>query len=89
MSCKRLFVWIIILTIFSLRHLGSQLSELEKLIDIMIQEEFHKHVATELNRPVSDLTPLLDEVCSHLDHWLCNISVWLTTSTRPTYFIIG
>lgn len=38
------------------------MSELEKLIDIMIQEEFHKHVTSELNRPVTDLTPLVDEV---------------------------
>ena len=44
------------------RHLGSQLAELEKLIDIMIQEEFHKHVSSELNRPVLDTVPLLDEV---------------------------
>ncbi|XP_060596421.1 vacuolar protein sorting-associated protein 54-like, partial [Ruditapes philippinarum] len=47
--------------VHSLRHLGSQLAELQKLIDIMIQEEFHKHVTSELNRPMSDSTPLLDE----------------------------
>ncbi|XP_045182088.2 vacuolar protein sorting-associated protein 54-like [Mercenaria mercenaria] len=47
--------------VHSLRHLGSQLAELQKLIDIMIQEEFHKHVTSELNRPISDSTPLLDE----------------------------
>lgn len=47
--------------VHSLRHLGSQLAELEKLIDIMIQEEFHKHVSSELNRPVQDILPIMDE----------------------------
>ncbi|XP_052766804.1 vacuolar protein sorting-associated protein 54-like [Mya arenaria] len=47
--------------VHSLRHLGSQLAELQKLIDIMIQEDFHKHVTNELNRPVSDTSPIMDE----------------------------
>ncbi|WAR19536.1 VPS54-like protein, partial [Mya arenaria] len=48
--------------VHSLRHLGSQLAELQKLIDIMIQEDFHKHVTNELNRPVSDTSPIMDEM---------------------------
>ena len=28
----------------------------------MIQEEFHKHVSSELNRPVQDTLPIMDEV---------------------------
>ncbi|KAL4238528.1 Vacuolar protein sorting-associated protein 54 [Mactra antiquata] len=47
--------------VHSLRHLGSQLAELQKLIDIMIQEEFHKHVTSELNRPLTDELLVLDE----------------------------
>lgn len=87
------FSVIALMFFFFHRHLGSQLSELEKLIDIMIQEEFHKHVTSELNRPVSDLTPLVDEVrhifiALTVDKLTAYISVWpvkicLTTDCCP------
>ncbi|XP_071789704.1 vacuolar protein sorting-associated protein 54-like isoform X2 [Asterias amurensis] len=41
----------------SFRHLGSQLVELEKLIDKMMQQEFARFTAADLNRPI-------DEDCS-------------------------
>ncbi|KAL3873549.1 hypothetical protein ACJMK2_036648 [Sinanodonta woodiana] len=47
--------------IHSFRHLGSQLAELAKVIDIMMQEDFLKYVSSELNRPVADTVPLTDE----------------------------
>ncbi|ESO85430.1 hypothetical protein LOTGIDRAFT_229439 [Lottia gigantea] len=47
--------------IHSFRHLGSQLSELEKLIDKMLQADFCKYISEELNRPVTDLQRLAEE----------------------------
>ncbi|KAJ8309174.1 hypothetical protein KUTeg_014048 [Tegillarca granosa] len=47
--------------IHSFRHLGSQLAELEKVIDRMLQEDFAKCVSCDLNRPVSELEPLMEE----------------------------
>ncbi|XP_059162302.1 vacuolar protein sorting-associated protein 54-like [Physella acuta] len=47
--------------IHSFRHLGSQLAEMEKLIDMMLQADFSKCVTTELNRPVVDLVLVADE----------------------------
>ena len=50
-------------TTFSLfRHLGSQLAELEKLIDKMMQADFIRYVTTDLNRPLSDTQLLVEEV---------------------------
>ena len=43
--------------IYTNRHLGSQLVELEKLIDKMMQQEFARFTAADLNRPI-------DEDCS-------------------------
>ncbi|KAB7503783.1 hypothetical protein Anas_10350, partial [Armadillidium nasatum] len=45
-----------------LRHLSSELQEHEKLIEKMIAAEFNKYIADDLNRPLSDLKDLLDEV---------------------------
>ncbi|CAL1541636.1 unnamed protein product [Lymnaea stagnalis] len=47
--------------IHSFRHLGSQLAEMEKLIDKMLQADFSRCVTMELNRPVSDGVLLADE----------------------------
>ncbi|KAL5008620.1 hypothetical protein ScPMuIL_014201 [Solemya velum] len=47
--------------IHSFRHLGSQLAELEKLIDRMLQEDFCRYVSSELNRPVTDTVSLTEE----------------------------
>lgn len=44
------------------RHLSSELQEHEKLIEKMIAAEFNKYIADDLNRPLSDLKDLLDEV---------------------------
>ena len=44
------------------RHLGSQLVELEKLIDKMLQDEFSRFIAADLHRPIDDRT-LPQEVC--------------------------
>ncbi|XP_071962445.1 vacuolar protein sorting-associated protein 54-like [Antedon mediterranea] len=40
----------------SFRHLGSQLIELEKLIDKMMHEEFVRFASSDLNRPIDDDT---------------------------------
>ncbi|CAG5127416.1 unnamed protein product [Candidula unifasciata] len=45
----------------SFRHLGSQLAEMEKLIDKMLQTDFSRCVTNELNRPVSDSILLAEE----------------------------
>ncbi|XP_077866909.1 vacuolar protein sorting-associated protein 54-like [Saccoglossus kowalevskii] len=39
----------------SFRHLGSQLAEIEKLIDKMIQEDFTRYAGEDLNRPTDEL----------------------------------
>lgn len=44
------------------RHLGSQLAEMEKLIDKMLQADFSKCITLDLNRPVSDTQLLAEEV---------------------------
>ena len=44
------------------RHLGSQLAELEKIIDMMLHADLIKYVTAELNRPITDLQALADEV---------------------------
>lgn len=46
-----------------LRHLGSQLCELEKLIDKMMIAEFSTYARNDLNRPLEDDCQILEEVC--------------------------
>lgn len=43
------------------RHLGSQLAELENLIEKMLQDDFAKCISADLNRALSDDIPLLEE----------------------------
>ncbi|XP_023236700.1 vacuolar protein sorting-associated protein 54-like [Centruroides sculpturatus] len=38
--------------IHSFRHLGSQLAEIEKVIDKMLQNDFIRYISSELNRPL-------------------------------------
>ncbi|XP_063299836.1 vacuolar protein sorting-associated protein 54 isoform X1 [Pelobates fuscus] len=47
--------------IHSFRHLGSQLCELEKLIDKMIIAEFTSYVRNDLNRPLDDDYHVIEE----------------------------
>ncbi|CAG2224244.1 VPS54 [Mytilus edulis] len=47
--------------VHSFRHLGSQLAEMENLIEKMLQEDFAKCISSDLNRPVTDTIPLLEE----------------------------
>ncbi|XP_033735707.1 vacuolar protein sorting-associated protein 54-like [Pecten maximus] len=47
--------------VHSFRHLGSQLAEMEKVIDRMLQEDFAKYVSSDLNRPVTDPELLQEE----------------------------
>ncbi|XP_014381408.1 vacuolar protein sorting-associated protein 54 isoform X1 [Alligator sinensis] len=47
--------------IHSFRHLGSQLCELEKLIDKMMIAEFSTYAHTDLNRPLEDDCQILEE----------------------------
>uniref|UniRef100_A0A8C8YSE7 Vacuolar protein sorting-associated protein 54 n=1 Tax=Prolemur simus TaxID=1328070 RepID=A0A8C8YSE7_PROSS len=49
--------------IHSFRHLGSQLCELEKLIDKMMIAEFSTYSHSDLNRPLEDDCQVLEEVC--------------------------
>lgn len=48
-------------TIRSLKHLSSELSEHEKLIDKMVSADFIKYITEDLNRPLEDTRPLLEE----------------------------
>lgn len=48
-------------TIRSLKHLSSELSEHEKLIDKMVSADFTKYITEDLNRPLDDTRPLLEE----------------------------
>ena len=52
-SCSKLFYMFLIYH----RHLGSQLVELEKLIDKMLQDEFSRFIAADLHRPLDERTP--------------------------------
>lgn len=45
------------------RHLGSQLCELEKLIDKMMIAEFSTYSHSDLNRPLDGECHVLEEVC--------------------------
>ena len=45
------------------RHLGSQLCELEKLIDKMMIAEFSTYSHSDLNRPLEGECQVLEEVC--------------------------
>lgn len=47
--------------VHSFRHLGSQLAELENIIERMLQEDFGKCVSSDLNRPIADTEPLMEE----------------------------
>ncbi|KAK3799206.1 hypothetical protein RRG08_054333 [Elysia crispata] len=47
--------------IHSFKHLGSQLAEMEVLIDKMLQADFSRSVTSELNRPVIDTLQLAEE----------------------------
>lgn len=49
--------------LFFCRHLGSQLCELEKLIDKMMIAEFSTYSHSDLNRPLEDDCQILEEVC--------------------------
>ena len=44
------------------RHLGSQLVEMEKLIDKMMQEDFLHYAAADLNRPLREGAGAMEEV---------------------------
>lgn len=46
----------------SLRHLGSQLCELEKLIDKMMVEDFSMYARSDLNRSLKDEPLVLEKV---------------------------
>nr|XP_027207943.1 vacuolar protein sorting-associated protein 54-like [Penaeus vannamei] len=50
-------------TIRCLKHLSSELSEHEKLIDKMVSADFIKYITEDLNRPLEDTQPFLEEVC--------------------------
>lgn len=52
--------------LYPCRHLGSQLAELENIIERMLQEDFGKCVSSDLNRPIADTEPLMEEVCQSL-----------------------
>ncbi|XP_037784304.1 vacuolar protein sorting-associated protein 54-like isoform X1 [Penaeus monodon] len=48
-------------TIRCLKHLSSELSEHEKLIDKMVSADFIKYITEDLNRPLEDTHPFLEE----------------------------
>ncbi|KAB0394637.1 hypothetical protein E2I00_008225, partial [Balaenoptera physalus] len=54
--------------IHSFRHLGSQLCELEKLIDKMMIAEFSTYSHSDLNRPLEDDCQILEEATLNIIH---------------------
>ena len=60
------------------RHLGSQLLELEKMIDHMMHEEFVRFATLDLNRPVTEQRTPTDEVRS-LNQSVFTLTCWSTT----------
>ncbi|XP_047119390.1 vacuolar protein sorting-associated protein 54 [Schistocerca piceifrons] len=46
--------------IHSFRHLGSQLLEMERLIDKMLSTEFERYATADLNRPLNDKQQILE-----------------------------
>ncbi|ELW63321.1 Vacuolar protein sorting-associated protein 54 [Tupaia chinensis] len=54
--------------IHSFRHLGSQLCELEKLIDKMMIAEFSTYSHNDLNRPLEDDCQVLEEATLNIIH---------------------
>ena len=54
------------------RHLGSQLAEMEKVIDKMMQEDFVRYATADLNRPLSEGADVPEEVMKVKD----NIFPW-------------
>ena len=47
---------------FVFRHLGSQLAEMEKVIDKMMQEDFVRYATSDLNRPLTEGANVPEEV---------------------------
>lgn len=48
--------------IHSFRHLGSQLNEINRLIDMMMMTEFENYLARDLNRDLSQDFQVLEKV---------------------------
>lgn len=48
--------------IHSFRHLSSQLTEMERLVDKMLFTEFQRYATADLNRPLNDDNVVLDGV---------------------------
>lgn len=55
----------IILIQFIFRHLSSQLTEMEKLVDKMLTTEFQKYATADLNRPLGEEDIVLDAVSTY------------------------
>lgn len=47
------------------RHLSSQLTEMEKLVDKMLSTEFQRYATADLNRPLSGENTVLDGVSTY------------------------
>jgi vacuolar protein sorting-associated protein 54 len=48
--------------VHSFRHLSSQLSEMQRLIDKMLSAEFERYATADLNRPLGDDIEVLEGV---------------------------
>lgn len=59
-----IFIYICLIYLFSvlLRHLSSQLTEMEKLVDKMLSTEFQRYATADLNRPLGEENTVLDGV---------------------------
>lgn len=44
------------------RHLGSQLTELEKAINTIVANEFLSFITQDLNKPLAEVSAAIDEV---------------------------
>lgn len=55
------------------RHLSSQLTEMEKLVDKMLTTEFQRYATADLNRPLGGENTVLDGVSTRTQFLLAKI----------------
>ena len=61
--------------IYSFRHLGSQLQEMENLIDKMLSTEFERYATSDLNRPLNGDQTILEGVILKKNYFIINLNL--------------
>ena len=59
----------IVYYIWSARNMSGELAEQVRIIEKMVNLDFTKYVTEDLNRPLDDARPLLEEVCTASPHF--------------------